>query len=121
MEPRRLALYALLAFVVLTGASIVVSGSRSGADQGAEPWLLQVVGYLFALAAGVRLAAHGRDGERWTGFVVLGALVVLVLVDAVTWDDGGANIGLGLLRVVCLAVLAGAALQLVTRPRPVRR
>jgi hypothetical protein len=38
----------------------------------------------------------------------MGALVVLVLVDAVRLGDssGGANIGAGFVRLVCLVVLA---------------
>ena len=113
---RRLPLLGLVMFVVLTGASIVVSGLRSGPGQGDAPWVLQVVGYLFALWAGALLTAHGQPEERRIGLVVLVTLVVLVLIDAWTWDDLGADIGLGLVRVVCLVVMAGATVRVVRRP-----
>ncbi|MFW3172212.1 hypothetical protein [Geodermatophilus sp. CPCC 206100] len=107
---RRLPLLALVLFVVLTGASIAVSGSRPGLDQGTLPWLLQVIGHLFALAAGVLLAAHGDGGQRRTGFVVLAAVVVLALLDAAVLasDEGGANIGAGFVRLLLLLVLCAA-------------
>src|SRR4051794_39706803 len=88
VDRRRPSLVLLVVFIVLTGASIAVSGSRPHLDQGAAPWVLQVVGDLCALAAGVLLmapagGANGGPDDRRTGLVVIGAVVALVLIDAV--------------------------------------
>jgi peptidoglycan/LPS O-acetylase OafA/YrhL len=121
VDRRRAPLLLLLAFLACTAGSIVVSGSRSGLDQGTAPWLLQIVGYLFALAAGVSLAAHGAGGQRRTGFVVLAAVVVLALVDAVTWGQQGANIGGGFVRLVVLLVLCAVTARLARDAAAARR
>ncbi|WP_142023810.1 hypothetical protein [Blastococcus colisei] len=118
MDRRRRALVLLLLFVVLTGVSIAVSGSRPHLDQGTAPWLLQVVGHLCALAGGVLLLApeEGREdaGVRRLGAVVLAAIVVLGLVDAMTLaaDSAGANIGAGLVRLVGLVAIMVATIRL---------
>ncbi|MGY1848589.1 hypothetical protein [Blastococcus sp. SYSU DS1021] len=111
MDRRAQALVALLLFVALTGASIGIGGSRPHLDQGTAPWLLQVLGYVCAIAGGVLLAAGVPAGRR-LGFVVLAATVVMVLVDAMTTGDAGANIGAGFVRVLCLAVLGVATARL---------
>ena len=119
MDRRGRALVALMLFVVLTGASIVLSGSRPHLDQGAAPWVLQVIGYLCALAGGVLLMAPA-DGEgtnpddRRIGLVVLVAVAALALIDAVTLatDSGGANIGAGFLRLICLVAIFVATARL---------
>ncbi|TQN41016.1 hypothetical protein FHU33_0368 [Blastococcus colisei] len=118
VDRRRRALVLLLLFVVLTGVSIAVSGSRPHLDQGTAPWLLQVVGHLCALAGGVLLLApeEGREdaGVRRLGAVVLAAIVVLGLVDAMTLaaDSAGANIGAGLVRLVGLVAIMVATIRL---------
>jgi peptidoglycan/LPS O-acetylase OafA/YrhL len=121
VDRRRTPLLLLLAFLVCTAAAIVVSGSRSGLDQGTAPWLLQTVGYLFALAAGVSLAAHGDAGRRRTGFVVVAAVVVLALVDAGTWGQPGANIGAGFVRLVVLLVVCAVTARLARDVAAARR
>ncbi|MGY2064244.1 hypothetical protein [Blastococcus sp. SYSU DS0619] len=111
MDRRTRALVALLLFVVLTGVAIGVSGARPALDQGTAPWLLQVLGYLCAIAGGVLLAGDaGRD--RQLGLVVLAATAVMAVVDALTASDVGANIGAGLVRLICLAVVGVATARL---------
>jgi hypothetical protein len=96
MDRRRSALLALVAFVGCTLAAILVSGSRPHLAQGDAPWVLQVVGYVCGVVAGVLLLAPGAGGTptaRGTGLVVLGGVAVLALVDAWTTatDSGGAR------------------------------
>ena len=125
MDQRSTALILLLAFIALTGASIAVSGSRPHLDQGTAHWLLQVIGYLCALAGGVRLLAPATDdadggGDRRIGTVVVVALVALVLIDAVTLaaDSGGANIGAGFVRLMVLASALGLGSRLLDNDGP---
>jgi hypothetical protein len=120
VDRRRTSLVLLLLFVLCTGISIAVSGSRPHLDQGTAPWLFQVLGYLCAVAAGVLLLAPGEGqgdgGVRRLGFVVLGAVVVLALLDALDLADGdGANIGAGGVRVVGLVVIMVATIRLAQR------
>ena len=65
------------------------------------------------LAFAVLLTTDGHPGRR-SGAVVLGAVLVLVLTDAVALaeDDGGANIGLGGVRLLALLAVAAVALRL---------
>jgi hypothetical protein len=117
MERHRRALVLMLLFVLCTGIAIVLSGSRPASDQGSAPWVAQAVGYLSALAGGVLLLTPrvGRSADdRATGSMVVGAAVVLALVDAVTVaaDSSGANIGAGLVRVVGLVVIMVATVRL---------
>ena len=123
MDRRRTSLLLLLLFVVCTGLSIAVSGSRPHLDQGTAPWLIQLVGYLCALAGGVLLAAgDGQDAAvRRLGFVVLGALVVLLLVDALTLGEDGANIGAGGVRLIGLVVIGVATVRLAQGIAAARR
>jgi peptidoglycan/LPS O-acetylase OafA/YrhL len=126
VDRRGRALVALMLFVALTGAAIVVSGSRPASDPGAAPWVLQVIGYLCALAGGVllRAPAAGADpDDRRTGLIVLVALGALVLIDAVTaaTDSGGANIGAGFLRLICLVALFVATARLAVAVAKTRR
>ena len=114
MDRRRIALGLLLGFAACTGAAIVLSGTRSGTGQGTAPWLIQVLGYGFAIAAGVLLLARPTDGspgrDRRVGAVVVAAIVALIVLDAVAVE--GPNIGAGLGRLVLLALVAGAAVRL---------
>jgi hypothetical protein len=117
MKRRRSALLALLAFVVLTLISVVVSGSRPQLQQGDAPWVLQVLGYLGAVAAGVLLLmpdAGGVPTDRRAGLIVLGGVVVLAVVEAWTLatDSGGADIGAGGVRLVALIALAVVTVRL---------
>ena len=127
MDRRGRALVALLLFIAFTGASILVAGDRPHLDQGNAPWLLQVIGYLCAVAGGVLLLApaDGRDGsgDRRIGAVVLVALVVLVLLDAATLaaDSAGANIGAGFVRLLCLVTIGVATARLAIAAAAARR
>ena len=118
MDRRRAALYALVAFAVATAAAIVISGSRPAGEQGALPWIVQSVGYLFAVLAGVELllpAAHPAGADRKLGGVILVAVATLVLLDVVVFAGSeGANIGAGFLRLVCLVVIVAVAARLLT-------
>lgn len=125
MDRRLPALAALMAFVGLTLAAIVLDGRLPASEESLAGWIAQVLAYLCALAAGVLLLAPPADpGTRTPGFVVVGATVALVLLDALTAGQEGGNIGGGLLRVVLLGVLAVVAARLATavgaarRPRP---
>jgi hypothetical protein len=123
MDRRGRALVALLFFVLLTAAAIAVSGSRPHPDQGTAPAVLQGIGYLFALAAGVLLLAMDRGADRgsnegaddrWLGVIVTVALGALVLVDglALATDSAGATIGAGLVRLVSLVAIGAATVRL---------
>jgi hypothetical protein len=120
VDRRRLALFALLAFAVATAVAIVVSGSRSHTGQGVAPMVVQGVGHAFALVAALALLAPGdvfgppAGADRKLGGVVLAALVVLVLLDAFADAAGGANIGAGFLRLICLVVIVAVAGRLMS-------
>ena len=110
MDRRRTSLVLLLLFVLCTGIAIVVGGSRPALEQGLAPSLVQSVGYLGGLAAGLLLVTTPHEGPRRLGGVVLGAVVVLVLLDLVA--AGGPNIGAGALRLVGLVVIMVAMIRL---------
>jgi hypothetical protein len=117
VDRRRLALFALLAFAVATAVAIVVSGSRPHLAQGVAPMVVQVAGYAFALVAAlVLLAPADRPGgaDRKLGGAVLASLVVLVLLDVVTYSPEGANIGAGFARLICLVVIVAVAARLMS-------
>jgi len=115
MDRRAPALAALMLFAVATVLATVLDGRLPASEESVAGWILQVLGYLAALAGGVLLgtSTHPRSW-RAAGFVVLGALVVMVLVDAValSGDGGGADIGLGLVRVIALAAVSVVAVRL---------
>ena len=114
MDRRRPSLVLLLLFALCTGIAIVLSGSRPGPEQGLAPAVLQFVGYGLALLAAVLLLASPDEGQaggpRRTGGVVLGALLVLVLLDLLVAD--GPNIGAGAVRVLALVAIMVAAIRL---------
>ena len=125
MDRRRAALYALVAFAVATAAAIVISGGRPATAQGTAPWLVQAVGYVFAVLAAVELllpAAHPAGADRKLGGVLLVAVAALVLLDV--FAGAGPDIGAGFLRLVCLVVIVAVAGRLLAtsrapgRPRP---
>jgi hypothetical protein len=123
---RRIALVALVAFAVATAAAISLSGSRPGTGQGIAPLVVQAVGYGCALVAALVLMApseHATGADRRLGGVVLAAVALLVLLDVEVFagEDGGANIGAGLLRLVCLLVIVAVAGRLLTTSRAVGR
>ena len=118
MDRRRVALYALVAFAVATAVAIVIGGSRPAGGQGVAPMVVQGVGYAFALAGALDLlapAAHPAGADRRLGGAILASLVVLVVLDVVAFSgsDEGANIGAGLLRLVCLVVIVAVAARLL--------
>jgi peptidoglycan/LPS O-acetylase OafA/YrhL len=114
MNRRHASLVLLLLFVACTGVAIVVGGSRPALHQGIAPAVAQFAGYLFALGAAALLLAASRDysAVRRIGATVLGAVVVLVALDVFLLDDGGPNIGGGLVRVVGLVVIMVATVRL---------
>jgi peptidoglycan/LPS O-acetylase OafA/YrhL len=122
----RASLVLLLLFVAATGVAIVVGGSRPALQQGIAPTVAQSTGYLFAGAAAALLLTgrrHDPAGSRGIGGMVLGAVLVLVLLDVFVLDDGGPNIGGGGVRVLGLVVLAVATVRLargIAADRPIR-
>jgi len=114
MDRRRPSLVLLLLFVLCTGVAIVLSGSRPGLEQGLAPAIVQFVGYAFGLVGAVLLISSATEGAvvdpRRIGGVVLGALVVLVLLDLLGAD--GTNIGAGFVRLVALVVIMVATIRL---------
>jgi hypothetical protein len=118
VDRRRAALYALMVFAVATAAAIVISGARPATAQGVAPWLVQDVGYVFAVLAAVELllpAAHPAGADRKLGGVVLVAVVALVLLDVVAGN--GPDIGAGVVRLVCLVVIVAVAARLLATSR----
>jgi hypothetical protein len=116
VDRRRFALFALVAFAVATAAAIVISGSRPATAQGIAPLVVQGIGYGCAILAALDLlapAASPAGADRKLGGVVLAAVAVLALLDALAFGDAGADIGTGLLRLVCLVVIVAVAGRLV--------
>ena len=114
MDRRRIALALLLLFVLCIGVATVLSGSRPGLQQGIAPTVAAFVGYLFALAAAVLLLAPSPHGSavaaRAIGATVLGAVVVLVLLDLLAAD--GPNIGAGLVQLIGEVMILVATVRL---------
>jgi hypothetical protein len=114
MDRRRASLVLFLVFVLCTGIAIVISGSRPGLEQGLAPALVQFVGYACGLVGAVLLISSATESEvgapRRNGGIVLGALVVLVLLDLLGAD--GTNIGAGFVRLVLLVVIMVATIRL---------
>jgi hypothetical protein len=115
VDRRRAALYALIVFAVATAVSIVIRGARPGGEQGALPWVVQGVGYVFAVLAAVELllpAAHSAGADRKLGGVLLVAVAVMAGLDL--FAEAGPDIGAGFLRLVCLVVVVSVAARLLT-------
>ena len=114
MDRRRVALGMLLGFIVCIGIAVVVSGSRPGLQQGIAPAVAAFVGYVLALVAAVLLilpAPGDPDrSSRTIGAMVLGAVVVLVLLDLVV--EHGPNIGAGLVQLIGEVVILVATVRL---------
>jgi hypothetical protein len=115
---RRSALVALVGFALATAASIALSGSRPASAQGIAPLVVQAVGYGCALVAALVLmgrSEHPAVADRRLGGAVLAAVALLVLLDVEVFAgaDGGANIGAGLLRLVCLLLIVAVAGRLL--------
>jgi hypothetical protein len=118
---RSSALVALVGFLALTVVAIGVGGSRPGLQQGTAPTVVQFLGYGCALAGAVLLLIRpGAGGDRRAGGVVLGALAVLVALELAI-DGGGANIGAGFLRLVCLVVVVVLTVRLARTVTAERR
>ena len=129
MDRRRAALFALVVFAVGTTVSIGVSGARPGTGQGVAPAVVQGVADLFALAAGMlllRSADRPGGADRKLGGAVIAAVAVLALLDVESFAgaSGGADIGAGFARLICLLVIVAVAGRLLAtsrapgRPRP---
>ena len=114
MDRRRTALVLLLLFIACIGVAVVVSGSRPGLQQGIAPTVLAFVGYLSALAAAVLLLVPVPEGpdrsSRTIGAMVLGAVVVLVLLDLLV--EHGPTIGAGLVQLIGEVVILVATVRL---------
>ena len=114
MDRRRPSLVLLLFFVLSTGVAIVWGGSRPALEQGLGPQLVQFLGYVCVLVAGLLLISSTAEGAaadpRRLGGVVLGALAALVLLDLLVGD--GPNIGAGFVRLVGLVVIMVATIRL---------
>ena len=114
MDRRRLALVLLLGFIACIGVAVVVSGSRPGLQQGIAPTVIAFVGYLLALVAAVLLLVPGPEGAgratRTIGAAVLGAVVLLVLLDLVAAE--GPNIGAGFVQLIGEVVIVVATVRL---------
>ena len=114
MDRRRTALVLLLGFIVCIAVAVVVSGSRPGLQQGIAPTVAAFVGYLLALAAAVLLLVPGPEGpdrsSRTIGAMVLGAVVVLVLLDLVVGH--GPDIGAGFVQLIGEVVILVATARL---------
>ena len=121
MDRRVPGLVALFLFVSLTGVAIVLGGARSGPGQGIAPEVVQFAGYAFALLAAVLLLGRGDAATRPLGGFVLGATVVMALVDALTMAQDDANIGAVLVRVLCLGVIGVATARLAVAVATDRR
>ena len=123
MDRRGPALACLMLFVVLTGVSIAVSGSRPALGQGTAPWLIQMLAYLCAVAGGVVLMSDSHQRGLRLGGLVLTAAVVMLLVDGLTMlsEEEGANIGAGLARLVCLLIIGGVTVRLALDVAAARR
>jgi peptidoglycan/LPS O-acetylase OafA/YrhL len=118
VDRRRLALVALVVFAVATAVASAVSGSRPGSAPGIAPFVVQVVGYGCALVAGLALLRSSdrpMGADRRLGGTVLVAVGVLAVLDveAFAGEAGGANIGAGFLRLICLVVIVAVAGRLV--------
>jgi hypothetical protein len=101
----------LFVFVGCTGAAILIGGGRAAGEQGLAPYLVQGLGSVCALAAAGLLWA---DGAQRAGAVIGAAVGLLVVLDVVALADpgGGASIGTGLLRLVCLLLIGMATARL---------
>ena len=111
MDRRRTALVLLLLFIACIGVAVVVSGSRPGLQQGIAPTVIAFVGYLLALVAAGLLLAQQADGTlRTLGAWVLGAVVVLVLLDLLV--EHGPTIGAGLVQLIGEVVILVATVRL---------
>jgi drug/metabolite transporter (DMT)-like permease len=114
VDRRRVALGLLLAFILCIGVAVVVSGSRPGLQQGIAPTVAAFAGYLLALVAAVLLLVPGPQGPdrstRTIGAMVLGAVVVLVLLDLLV--EHGPNIGAGFVQLMGEVVILVATARL---------
>ena len=125
MDRRRTALVLLLGFIACIAVAVVVSGSRPGLQQGIAPTVAAFVGYLLALGAAVLLLVPGPEGpdrsSRTIGAMVLGAVVVLVLLDLLV--EHGPDIGAGFVQLIGEVVILVATLRLalgISRARRAR-
>jgi hypothetical protein len=120
VDRRRTALVLLLLFIVCVGVATVLSGSRPGLQQGIAPTVAAVVGYLFAFVAAVLLMVPAAESQgRTLGVVILGALVVLVLVDL--FVAHGPDIGAGFVQLIGEVVILVAAVRLAVEVAADRR
>lgn len=93
----------LFVFVGCTGAAILIGGGRAAGAQGVAPLVVQAVGSVSG--------------------VVGGAVVLVAVLDGIALADsgGGANIGAGLLRLVCLLLIGMATARLAVDEARSRR
>lgn len=120
MDRRRASLVLLFVFVGCTGAAILIGSGRAAGEQGLAPYLVQGVGVVSALGAAVLLWA---DGAQRAGAVIGAAAGLLAVLDvlAAAGGGGGADIGAGLLRLVCLLLVGMATARLAVEVARDRR
>ncbi len=114
VDRRATALLALLLFALATVVALLLDGRLPAGEESVAGWIIQTTGHLSALLGGVLLmTTDGHPGRR-SGVVVVAAVVLLSLVDALALaDDGGdAAAALGLVRLLGLVVVGGVALRL---------
>lgn len=130
MDRRSSALVSLVVFVACTVTAIVVSGFRPALHQGIAPTIVQSIGYGFAVAGALLLllppraaGTAGRPDEthRASGAVVLGAVLLLVVLDLFVLDDAGPDIGAGAIRLVGLLVIVAVMVRLAAAFGSARR
>jgi hypothetical protein len=114
VDRRPAALAALLAFAVATVLATVFDGRLPASEESVAGWILQVLGYVAGIAGGVLLLTTRGLPGRGAGFVVVGAMLVLVLTDGVALadDGGGADVALGGVRLLALLAVGVVALRL---------
>ncbi|WP_040338735.1 hypothetical protein [Candidatus Blastococcus massiliensis] len=112
MDRRTSALAALTLFAVATVLATVLDGRLPASEESVAGWVVQALGYLAGITGGMLLLAMAGDpartkgADRRSGFAVVAAMVVIVLADVVALGgDGGANIGLGFVRLMALVVV----------------
>ncbi|WP_167759051.1 hypothetical protein [Blastococcus sp. TF02A-35] len=106
----------LVLFAALTVAAVVVDGTRPAADPGALATAFRGAGYACVLAAAVLLVREPSPGRRLGGVLVAAvALLVGIEVTGPTSDPAGADIGLGLVRLLALGAVVVSACVLASR------
>ncbi|TKJ31693.1 hypothetical protein A6V29_18155 [Blastococcus sp. CCUG 61487] len=113
-------------FAFATVVATMLDGRVPAGDESVAGWIVQVLGHLAGLAAGLLLLASAgvppESSTRRAGVAVLVALAGIVLADVVGLVvDGTADAGLGAVRLLCLLAVAWVALRLAPAVAQQRR